>query len=155
MIFISYSSKDEEFANNIYDNCNKFNLKVFMAKHSINAGEIWSEKILNNLKKSEIVIYIASNNSLESKNVQNELGGALLTQKTIIPLLIDIEPEELPPWVAEYQAININDIDKLDYKMSQIVKKLKGNKTTIGLVIASITLAILAIVNYYTNKKRS
>lgn len=153
MIFISYSSKDEEFSNKIYENSIQFGLNVFMAKHSISAGETWSNTILDHLRKSKVVIYITSKNSLESKSVQHELGGALFDKKIIIPLLIDIEPEELPSWIAEYQAVNINDIDKLNEKLAHLVTKSNNNKISIGLVIASIVLAVLAGINHYKNKR--
>lgn len=41
------------------------------------------------------VFYLASENSVKSATVQ-QLGAALIQEKVIIPLLIDIGPEKLP-----------------------------------------------------------
>lgn len=52
MVFISYSSIDEEIAKNLYNSLAKLNIKTFMAKESLQPGDKWTPKILKNLEDS-------------------------------------------------------------------------------------------------------
>ncbi len=124
-IFISYSSKDKELAKDLYDLIVSKNLTAFMAEMSIKPGMNWEEEILKKLKETKYVFFLASENSIKSAPVQQELGAFLIQDKNIIPLLIDIKPEDLPGWIKKHQAVDYNIKDE---KINEIILDIKGNK---------------------------
>ena len=142
MVFISYSSVDEEIAKKLYNSLNKLNIKKFMAKESLEPGDKWNQKILKKLEASDWIFYLASENSIKSPTVQQELGVALIQDKIIIPLLINLNPEQLPIWISQFQAISYEDEpDKLEQAIEKISKKISRDKLiTGGLILGALYL---------------
>ena len=106
-IFISYSNHDDEFAKFLHQLLTEEGINVFRASVSIPPGEKWSSYLIDNLKSSQCVLFLASKAACESPYVQQELGAALATEKKIIPVVWDIDPLELPAWMNQFQAINL------------------------------------------------
>ncbi len=152
-VFISYSSKDGKTASWLYSEMTKAGIKTFMADVSIKAGAKWSEVILSNLKSSQWVFFIASKNANNSHAVQQELGAALIQDKIIIPIIIDMEPEDLPAWIQGFQAIDIKKAPQKIYQtIREIAETIQNNKFLAGATIAIIVLIIFICV--YFNKKK-
>jgi hypothetical protein len=145
--FISYSTKDENIARGLYSALEISGVKTFLASLSIKAGGEWTPTIFKHLEEADWIFFIASKNSCASHAVQQELGASIIQKKTIIPLLIDIEPEELPGWVGKHQAINIKEgTEAIQPVIDSIVEKIKSDKVLAGLllvlVIGGVILAI-------------
>ena len=141
--FISYSSLDEEMAENLHRVLEKAGIDTFMAAVSIEPGKNWSEVIFENLSKATWVFFLATKNSCESQTVQQELGASLATDKTIIPLLVDINPEKLPGWVDRYQAIDIRESPELlRTTIEKISEKIKVDEFWSGVIFAVIIFFI-------------
>ena len=142
--FISYSSKDEEIAEILHRFLEHAGIDTFMAAVSIEPGKKWTEAIFENLSKATWVFFLATRNSCESQFVQQELGAALATDKTIIPLLVDISPEELPGWVDRCQAIDIRESPEL-FRMTieKISEKSKEDKFWFGVIFAAVVVFML------------
>jgi hypothetical protein len=105
-VFISYSKNDENIAKQIYNALSNAGVDAFLAIFSLQGGQKWSVEIQKKLKKSQYVFFIASKSGVSSAFVQQELGGAISLKKIIIPILIDIEAEDLPGWTNQYHAID-------------------------------------------------
>ena len=105
-VFISYSTQDEDIAQQIHCALDRVGAEPFLASLSLQPGVNWTEEIFNNLKSAEWVFFIATQSSCSSPAVQQELGASLSQNKNIIPILIDISPSELPGWVGKHQAID-------------------------------------------------
>lgn len=145
--FISYSVKDEEIATKLHNGLAKLGVPAFMAGISIDAGENWTDKIFSNLEESDWVFFIASKNSCESKAVQQELGASLIQKKTIIPILIDIKPEELPGWVGRHQAIDINQAPELLHQtIEKIAEKIKVDKFWAGVIVGALVIGLIVLM---------
>ena len=142
--FISYSVKDEEIARQFHSLLSSAGIDTFLAGISIEPGSDWTEVIFSNLEKAECVFFLASKNSISSAAVQQEIGGSLIQKKTLIPVLIDISPEELPGWVGKHQAIDIKNPSHLQRTISSISKKVKEDKMWAGIIIG-LFLAFLAM----------
>ena len=80
-VFISYSVKDNEIAEFLYNHLTEEQISVFKAPLSVNPGERWDETILMNLKNSPWVLFLSSKAACASQNVQQEVGIALGTEK--------------------------------------------------------------------------
>ncbi|MEW8535382.1 MAG: toll/interleukin-1 receptor domain-containing protein [Candidatus Thiodiazotropha endolucinida] len=139
-VFISYSTKDEKIAQFMHKHLIAENVKTFLASVSIEPGKEWSSEILNNLKTSSWVFFLASKSACESPFVQQELGGALLTDKKIVPIVWDMPPSNLPGWISKYQALNLSGItiDQAKERISQIASKIKSDKFVGGLVVVAM-----------------
>ena len=69
-------------------------------------------------------------------------------KKTIIPLLIDILPEELPGWVGNHQAIDLKSSPEvLHATISQIAEKIKIDKFWAGVIVGAIIIGLLVLMS--------
>lgn len=128
--FISYSSEDEEFADYVASELRAHGLSVFHASDSLNPGDDWSEEIKRKLNGSTWVIQLASRMACQSPWVQQELGMAVGGSKTLIPVVWDMPPNELPGWAPESQALDLRgaDPDETRRQVVQLAERLRRRK---------------------------
>ncbi|HET9136105.1 MAG TPA: TIR domain-containing protein [Candidatus Kapabacteria bacterium] len=93
-IFISYSSKDREKAEELSQVLASAGLSVWIDKQGIGAATSWTREIAEALDACRVFVLLLSNNSLASKNVIKELSLAAEAEKHIIP--IELEPITIP-----------------------------------------------------------
>jgi len=141
-VFISYSVKDEELAQFIRDHLLKKELNVFLASISLNEGEHWTPQIIDALRDSEWFFLLASKSALASPNVQQEVGGAIFGKKKLVPIMWDVQPEDLPRWISDYQGLVLNGatIENINLQVSQLAQKVKSDKVK-GLLVAGAAIA--------------
>lgn len=128
--FISYSSSDERFAKAVHRDLTAHGLSVFMAKISLHPGDRWAEDILRALAQSNWVIFLASKAACASPFVQQEIGGALITRKRLIPVVWQMAPSELPGWVNQVQAIDIRNqtLAQIQARIIDLAQQMKATK---------------------------
>ncbi|MDD4957338.1 MAG: toll/interleukin-1 receptor domain-containing protein [Candidatus Omnitrophica bacterium] len=142
--FISYAVEDKEMAEKLHYAMTRAGIETFMAGISIEPGERWTEVIFEKLREAKWVFFLASKISCDSKAVQQELGGALVQQKTIVPLLIDISPEELPGWIDRHQAIDIKQApEKLHKAIENVAERIKIDKFWAGVVVGALVFLLI------------
>src|SRR5271154_3113607 len=93
-IFISYSSKDREQAEQLTELLASAGLSVWIDQSGIEAAESWSESIVDAIDSCRAFIVMLSPSSIQSPNVVKEVSLASEKRKKILPL--DLEPVELP-----------------------------------------------------------
>ncbi len=144
-VFISYSEQDREKAAEVHSLISSYGIQTFLAGISLEAGADWSQEIIDNLKNSQWVLFLASKSACESAAVQQEIGMALGTGKEIIPVIWEIEPEQLPAWTKGKQAIDLSkgDVEALQPIISKISKKVKSDEFTGGLIIAALLMGLV------------
>jgi adenylate cyclase len=112
-IFISYSSKDREQAEQLTELLASAGLSVWIDQSGIEAASSWSEEIVNALDGCKAFIVMLSPHSIESKNVVREVALAFEKNKKILPL--DLEPVSLPAsmqyHLAGLQRTSMTNID--------------------------------------------
>ncbi len=147
-VFISYSTKDQNFANFLYNHLTKEGLKIFLAPITLDAGNRWSEKILNELKVSEWVLFLASKAACQSPAVQQEMGASIAWNKNIIPVVWEIRPENLPGWTKEFQAMSLASatIETIQEEFTKLAKRIKSEQWK-GLLIAGILIGALVYLS--------
>lgn len=140
--FISYSSNDERFAKAVYGDLTAHGLSVFMAKISLKSGDRWAQETLNALAQSTWVIFLASKAACASPYVQQEIGGALITQKKLIPVVWQMAPSELPGWVNQIQALDIRNETpaQIQARIINLAQQMKATKDT-GVLIGAALVA--------------
>lgn len=147
-VFISYSVKDENLAQFVRDHLLKHELDVFLASVSLNTGEHWTPQIVEALRNSEWVFLLASKNALESANVQHEVGGAVFGKKKLVPIIWDVEPNDLPRWIADYQGLILSGatMENINLQVSQLAAKVKANKVQGQLVVGAVFAGLLYLL---------
>lgn len=144
-VFISYSTADETLARGVHTALTQVGAKPFLASLSLQPGVNWTEEIFENLRRAEWVFFIASKAACASHAVQQELGASLVNKKHIIPILIDIAPEDLPGWTKNHQAIDMrHGPDQLRTTIGAIGEKIKENKFWGGVLLGGLAIGLLA-----------
>ena len=140
--FISYSSNDQRFATAVHRDLTAHGLSVFMAKISLEPGDRWAAEVLQALAQSTWVIFLASKAACASPYVQQEIGGALLTQKKLIPVVWQMAPSELPGWVNQVQALDIRNQTpaQIQVRIVDLAQRMKATRDK-GVLIAAALVA--------------
>lgn len=146
-IFISYSTKDEQLASFLHRHLTNEGVTVFLASVSLVPGDRWPQQILGELTHSSLVLFLASRAACDSAWVQQELGAAIATKKTLVPVVWDMALMELPGWVQNVQALNIAgaSLDEVKAQMVAIAQRIKADKVksllVVGLLVAGLLIA--------------
>jgi adenylate cyclase len=93
-IFISYSSRDKEKADQLTELLASAGLSVWIDQSGIDVATSWSGEIVDAIEGCKAFVVLLSPNSILSVNVVKEVALAAEQKKRILPL--DIEPVELP-----------------------------------------------------------
>lgn len=148
-VFISYSVKDEELAQFVLAHLQAQGLQVFLASISLIPGEHWTPRIIEELRSSEWVFLLASKNALSSQNVQLEMGGAIFGKKKLVPIMWDVQPSDLPRWVADYQGLILTGatMENINLQVSQLAANIKQSKTNGQLVAGAVFAGLLYLLS--------
>jgi adenylate cyclase len=104
-IFISYSSRDREKAEQLTELLSSAGLSVWIDQSALEVSTSWSAEIVDAISSCTAFIVLLSPNSIESHNVIKEVSLASEKRKKILPL--DLEPIRLPREL-EYQLAGIH-----------------------------------------------
>lgn len=104
-IFISYSSKDREKAQQLTELLASAGLSVWIDHSALEVSTSWSAEIVDAINSCSAFIVLLSRHSVESHNVIKEVSLASEKRKKILPL--DLEPTTLPREL-EYQLAGIH-----------------------------------------------
>lgn len=124
--FVSYASADVEFANGIAAELGRHGVDTFLAAVSMDPGMRWSDEILNALRASKWVVFLASKAAIAAPYVQQEVGGAVVARKNLVPVVWEISPGELPGWSKEFQAIDMrgDSPDVINDKIEKLARRI-------------------------------
>lgn len=144
-VFISYSGQEGgQFAESLYKQLNGLGIQTFLDGFSIEAGQDWREQILQSVRSSTFLIFVATKESCKSASANQEIGMALAQGKEIIPILVgETEPEMLPSFIQTKQAVKAGS-EKVWQAVSKIQEKLKPKLKTISTKEIVIYTAVLA-----------
>jgi hypothetical protein len=89
-VFISYATKDAEFAHRLADDLKRLGVPVWIAPESIRPGESWVSAIERGLEESSHVVVVLTPAALESRWVKKETDIAIARERKgriqVIPL---------------------------------------------------------------------
>ncbi len=147
-VFISCSEKDVQLAEWLYKSCRNLDINAFLAPISLQPGNKWKQEILSNLRESKWFFFLATNNSINSAAVMHEIGGALVLNKNIVPILYGIDFPDLPDWIKEYQGIKVtnDNVSHIKKTLESISEKIKADKVTAALLIGAF-IGVLLLAN--------
>ncbi|WP_235299669.1 toll/interleukin-1 receptor domain-containing protein [Portibacter marinus] len=87
-IFISYSRSNKGIAEELEQKLDATNLCVFRDQSELVIGKEWHKSLMQSIRNSKMIVFIASQKSLESTDAILELGHAFILDKKICTLLI-------------------------------------------------------------------
>lgn len=150
-VFISYSTKDSQLAQQIHSMLSVTGVNTFMAELSLEPGTKWSEEIIKHMRSSQWVLFLASKSAISSPAVQQEIGAAIFAGKTVIPVIWEITPNELPAWAKDHQAVDVRGgkIELLQPIFHKIAQTVKSNDFVAGVIVTTLIVAFLV---YLTKK---
>lgn len=101
--FISYSSKDEEFAKRLFADLQAEGVRCWFAPHHIQAGKKLHEQIDSAIRMHEKLLLILSPDSINSEWVKTEIAKARKreiqeSKRVLFPIRLNIPFEQLQEW---------------------------------------------------------
>ena len=109
-VFITYSHQDTDAKDKLIECLAVMKQKDMITTwhdNEILPGDKWREAISNNLTDSDILLYLISASSLDSKNCNKELGDALDSKIRVIPIILES---------CDWQNHQLSDIQALPDK---------------------------------------
>lgn len=126
-VFLSYSSKDTDVANELVQIFIDNGLSCYMASKSLSGGELWEEAIRRALFRSKELVVLLTPNSIKSSWVMIEAGAAWVLQKPIIPCIQYVKASELPEPISKHQAVSILTYEDKKNIAQQVKASLKNS----------------------------
>lgn len=107
-VFLSYDSRDQQLANEIFEAITSAGGKGFLSEKSLKPGEDFADTIRNALRSSRELWVLVSPNSLKSDWVISEWGAAWALEKKIVPILYRCAPESLPDRIRRLHCVDFH-----------------------------------------------
>lgn len=109
-VFISYSSKDDRFVNQLVNVIKELGISYWKAPEMIPAGSSYAREIPRAIRECEVFLLVLSKSSQTSIWVEKEIDSAINNRKTIVPVKID----EVP--LCELFRFYLNNVQTISYK---------------------------------------
>jgi hypothetical protein len=111
-IFISYTRSDRDFAERLYRELERFNVRGFMDQSDLAAGSEWSTALRETVRNADALLVILSAAAAQSNWVLAEIGLADSWGKTVIPVLAPGENYQnaVPPLLLDRLVIDARDL---------------------------------------------
>lgn len=123
-VFISYSSKDTKFAEDIAAFLEQLNISYWKAPEHIPAGSSYAKEIPAAIKECRIFLLLLSANAQDSIWVEKEIDQAISLRKTLIPIQMDTQKlnDTFGFYLNNVQMISF--VDKSRESYDELKKKL-------------------------------
>jgi len=118
-VFISYSHKDRQFAQNLANSLTRDGVSVWYDDWRIHVGDSIVRKIQQGLASSDFLVILLSRNSTDSKWVEQELNAATIRNIEsqgvfVLPALI--EKCQIPPFLSDKKYADFTRNPSLAYQ---------------------------------------
>jgi hypothetical protein len=126
-IFLSYSTTDRPFADDLLRRLESKNVRVWMAPRDVRPGSDYSESIQDAIETSAAVVALVSNEANRSRHVRAEIEIAFSCGKPLFPVRFsDITPAKglalflgLGHWTDLFGAGEAGNLDRLAAALNQ------------------------------------
>ena len=100
-IFVSYSRRDADFAQQIDEYFQGSRYDVFTDVNNIQVADVWSDTIEENISKCDFFVVVITYASLRSQEVEKEVLQAQKEKKKIIPCIYTGIRKDMIKWGLE------------------------------------------------------
>jgi TIR domain len=111
-VFISASYQDRDIARDLQHRLHKVGVSVTYSELTMSIGSDFEKTFMSLLRAADEIIVILSRNSIDNLWMMYEIGAASSLQKTITPVVIELENSELPPVVKQLKYIRYDKLSK-------------------------------------------
>jgi len=111
-VFISHSSADMWIAQRVCEDIAALGIDVFLDNKDLQTGDDFDHETNDHIRDSDEMIVLVSHAALKSNWVMIEFGAARVLQKRLVPILIDVAPNELPQPINRHLARDLNQIER-------------------------------------------
>jgi hypothetical protein len=118
-IFLSYSTKDEDFARELEADLRAEGVKGFLAPLSIKPGAAWPDEIWQAIRSCRAFVLVVTAEALKSKWCLLEIGAALGLKKPIVAVLR--HSAKMPDVLKTVQAVKV----QTKKQQADLVQQLK------------------------------
>lgn len=108
LVFISFSSKDGEFARKLITDIEKRGIPCWISSRNVEPGADYQDAIIDAMNRCSVILLLFSENANNSKEIAKELAIASKRSKPIIPARIE---DIMPSGSLEYQLTTAQFID--------------------------------------------
>src|SRR5262245_45125595 len=105
-VFISYSRKDEDFAQELLSGLQLSGFEAYLDKHDIAAGEDWEARLGRLIEAADTVVFVISPDAVASERCAWEVEHATTLKKRILPVVWRrVEETQVPPRLKQLNYI--------------------------------------------------
>lgn len=133
-IFLSHTSKDQEFAQRLSDSLREAGFDVFSYFDAITPGESLTAKISSAILDSDTIIILVSKETAKNQWISTEIALALggwskeSTKKRIIPIVIE-EGAEIPFFIKDLFYLDLSTPEKYKGNINKLIQTLSAHST--------------------------
>jgi len=109
-IFISAAQEDRDIVQDLSRRLRNAADGVRLLEPEHAAGGDFSKAILKSIEEADEVIPLVTRKSLTSRWLFLEIGAALSQHKRVTPVVLGLEPEDLPPMVREIHYVKYPEV---------------------------------------------
>jgi hypothetical protein len=118
-VFLSYSTKDEDFARELESDLRAEGVSSFLASLSIKPGSSWPDEIWQAIRNCRAFVLLATAEAIKSKWCLLEIGAALGLKKAIIAVLR--HSAKLPDVLKTVQSVKV----QTKKQQAELIERLK------------------------------
>ena len=108
-VFVSYSRKDESFAQELLAGLEAAGFHPSLDRHDIAAGENWESRLGRLIETADTVVFIISPDSVASQRCAWEVERVLALKKRLLPIIWrSVEERQVPPSLKQLNYIFFN-----------------------------------------------
>lgn len=122
-VFISYSTKNTEFAEAVCENLEDNGIECWIAPRNIKTGTNYAKEIIDGLNAAKIVVLVFSKDAQESEYVNNEIDTAFSNNQCIVSLKVD---DSFPEKKMEFFLKNTQWLDASPTALKEQNKTLES-----------------------------
>jgi hypothetical protein len=122
IVFISYRHKDKKIVEQIVKSLRYKRFNIYYDEDVVKIGDNIRDTILENIKKSDVIIIILSKDNKEDSFLNKELKAAIEQKKKILPVITDYDTE-IPIELKDIKYVNF--AMGYDENMRKLIKSLE------------------------------
>src|SRR5215831_4980992 len=105
-VFISYSRKDEDFAQDLLAGLRVAGFEPYLDKHDIAAGEAWEARLGRLIEAADTVVFIISPDAVASDRCAWEVDRTVTLKKRLLPIVWRrVDEAQVPPLLKQLNYI--------------------------------------------------
>jgi formylglycine-generating enzyme required for sulfatase activity len=125
-VFVSYSRKDDAFAQELVTGLDVVGFQPYLDKHDIAAGEDWEARLSRLIEAADTVVFIISPDAVASDRCAWEVKRTAELQKRLLPIVWRVVPEaEVPPRLKQLNYIFFDKPHSFAPSLAALTKALR------------------------------